>query len=63
MRKRIAQYLLCLTLGGWAAAPRWSAADALKFLLKEGPWLFEVVQDVYPQHSGPNTQGASEHTH
>ena len=36
MRKRKAQYLLCLTLGGWAAASTCSGTDAFEFVLLNG---------------------------
>ena len=42
MRKRKAQYLLCLTLRGWAAASPWSAACCNEVLLISGPSLFRV---------------------
>ena len=36
MRKRKAHYLLCLTLGGWAAASACSGTDAFEFVLLNG---------------------------
>ncbi len=46
MRKRKAQYLLCLILRGWAAASPWSAACCNEVLLISGPSLFRVNPSV-----------------